>query len=106
MGLLTEGTPLNWDEIVAVREVFRSYALSQLVRIFQKSKDRQGDCFMWGDEVMKSLLFSSFFFYFFYFKLELCLIRFDHYNKRAQLLLKAHHLLPRLIQLNETIQNK
>ena len=56
MGLLTEGIPLSWDEIVAIREVFRSYALSQLVRIFQKSKDRQGDCFMWGDEVMKILV--------------------------------------------------
>jgi glutamate--cysteine ligase catalytic subunit len=51
MGLLTEGTPLSWDEIVAVCEVFRYYALRQLVRIFEKSKDRQGDCFMWGDEV-------------------------------------------------------
>ena len=57
MGLLTEGTPLSWDEIVAVCEVFRSYALSQLVRIFQKSKDRQGDCFMWGDEVINVLFF-------------------------------------------------
>lgn len=51
MGLLTVGTPLSWDEIVAVREVFQHYALSQLVRIFNKSKGRQGDCFLWGDEV-------------------------------------------------------
>ncbi len=52
MGLLTEGTPLTWEEIIAVREVFQYYALSQLVRIFEKSKDRQGDSFMWGDEVV------------------------------------------------------
>ncbi len=65
MGLLTEGTPLSWDEIVAVCEVFRSYALSQLVRIFKKSKDRQGDCFMWGDEVIKVLFFLSFLISFF-----------------------------------------
>jgi glutamate--cysteine ligase catalytic subunit len=52
MGLLTEGTPLSWEEIVAAREVFQYYALSQLVRIFEKSKDRQGDSFMWGDEVV------------------------------------------------------
>jgi hypothetical protein len=51
MGLLSEGTPLSWDEIVAVRDVYRSRALSQLVRIFEKCKDYQGDCFMWGDEV-------------------------------------------------------
>jgi len=52
MGLLTEGTPLTWEEIIAVREVFQYYALSQLVHIFEKSKDRQGDPFMWGDEVV------------------------------------------------------
>ncbi len=52
MGLLTEGTLLSWEEIVAAREVFQYYALSQLVRIFEKSKDRQGDSFMWGDEVV------------------------------------------------------
>ncbi len=107
MGLLTDGTPLSWDDIVAVREVFRSYALVQLVRIFEKSKDRQGDCFLWGDEVIeKKTLFSCSFIYFLYFKLEFCLIRFDHYNKRAQLLLKAHELLRRLTEMNETIQNK
>jgi hypothetical protein len=51
MGLLTEGHPLSWSEIVAVRHVLRTYALSGLVRTFEKCKDRQGDCFFWGDEV-------------------------------------------------------
>lgn len=59
MGLLTEGIPLSWEEIVAVREVFQYYALSQLVRIFKKSKDRQGDSFMWGDEVMSIIFFLN-----------------------------------------------
>ena len=51
MGLLTDGHALSWSEIVAAREALRTYALSELVRTFEKSKDRQGDCFMWGDEV-------------------------------------------------------
>ena len=54
MGLLTEGIPLSWDEIVAVRGLVRSYALDQLIRIFQKSKDRQNDSFVWGDEVSET----------------------------------------------------
>ena len=53
MGLLTEGAPLSWKEIIAARELVQSYALDQLIRIFQKSKDRQNDCFKWGDEVRK-----------------------------------------------------
>ena len=100
MGLLTEGTPLSWEEIVSVRDIYRSYALSQLVCVFNKYKDRQGDCFLWGDEVQ---YFLTLFLYFLYFKLEFALVRFDHAEKRVQLLLKAHQLLPRLIDLNETI---
>jgi len=51
------------------------------------------------------MLFSCFFSLFLCFKLEFCLVRFDHTNKRVQLLLKAHQLLPRLIKMNETIQD-
>ncbi len=61
MGLLTEGHPLSWSEIVAARDILRTYALSELVRTFEKYKDRQGDCFMWGDEVGgRSLIYSRF----------------------------------------------
>ena len=55
MGLMTEGTALTWEEIVAVRDLFRSHALSQLIRVYEKCKDRKGDCFMWGDEVGSSI---------------------------------------------------
>lgn len=58
MGLMTEGTPLTWEEIVAVRDLFRSHALSQLIRVYEKCKDRKGDCFMWGDEVSSSIRFA------------------------------------------------
>lgn len=51
MGLQKSGRPLSWDEIVAVRDILRNYALSQLLRIYEKHKDRRGDCFLWGDEV-------------------------------------------------------
>jgi len=45
------------------------------------------------------------FYLFLCFKLEFCLVRFDHTNKHVQLLLKAHQLLPRLIKMSETIEN-
>ena len=104
MGLLTEGRPLSWNEIVDARDVLRTYALSELVRIFEKCKDRQGDCFMWGDEVSDRNFIRSRFTCLF-FKVELSLVRFDHSNKRVQLLLKGHQLLPRLVDLNKTISD-
>ena len=56
MGLMTEGTPMTWQEIVAVRDLFLSHALAQLIRVYEKCKDRKGDCFMWGDEVGSIIL--------------------------------------------------
>lgn len=43
--------------------------------------------------------------FFYYMKMEFCLVRFDHLNKRVQLLLKAYELFPHLVQLNEGISN-
>ncbi|CAF1326663.1 unnamed protein product [Adineta steineri] len=83
MGVLTEGTPLSWNEIAPVCQVYRSYALSQLIKIFEKFKDHHGDSFLWGDE------------------LEFVLLHFDHSKKRVQLLLKAHEILPRLVETNK-----
>ncbi|CAF4113007.1 unnamed protein product [Adineta steineri] len=87
IGVLTEGTALSWNEIVPICQVYRSYALSQLVKIFEKCRDYQGDSFLWGDE------------------LEFTLVHFDHSNKRVQLLLKAHEILPRLVETNEENHN-
>jgi len=52
MGLLTEGHPLPWAEIKLALEQLRTYALDQLVRVYNRSKNRQGDAFTWGDEVL------------------------------------------------------
>jgi hypothetical protein len=50
MGLLSEGQPLNWIEIKAVLEQIQTYAVDQLIRIYNKCKNRQGDAFTWGDD--------------------------------------------------------
>ncbi|CAF3591764.1 unnamed protein product [Rotaria sp. Silwood1] len=88
MGLLSEGNPLSWTEIKLALQQIRMYSLDQLVRVFNKYKDRQKDAFLWGDEV------------------ELTLVRFDHKNKTVRLLLKSHQLLPILSELNKKIDDK
>ncbi|CAF1077577.1 unnamed protein product [Rotaria sordida] len=88
MGLLSEGNPLSWTEIKLALQHIRSYALDELIRTFNKSKDRQKDAFTWGDEV------------------ELTLVRFDHDNKYVQLLLKGHQLLPIVCELNDKINDE
>lgn len=52
MGLLSEGHPLEWAEIKVALEQIRKYGLDQLIRVYNKNKDRQGDAFTWGDEVL------------------------------------------------------
>ncbi|UJR10396.1 hypothetical protein I4U23_014599 [Adineta vaga] len=83
MGVLAEGTVMSWNEIVKVRDAYRSYALSQLIRVFEKYQNQQGHCFEWGDE------------------LEFSMVRFDHSNKRVQLLLTGDKILPYLRKINE-----
>ncbi|CAF1115023.1 unnamed protein product [Adineta ricciae] len=88
MGLLSEGRPLKWTEIKDALKQIRTYGVDQLIQVYHKCKNRQRDAFTWGDEV------------------ELTLVRFDHENKKVQLLLKAHKLLPALHKLNEEIQDE
>ncbi len=105
MGLLSEGQPLNWIEIKAVLEQIQNYAVDQLIRIYNKCKNRQGDAFTWGDEVYSIYRFSYLYFVSL-LKLEFTLVRFDHANKKVRLLLKGHQLLPILIELNDKIDDE
>jgi hypothetical protein len=41
-----------------------------------------------------------------FLKVELTLVRFDHQNKKIQLLLKGHQLIPILHELNEKIEDE
>lgn len=62
MGLLTEGHTLTWNEIKDLREQLQINALNQLIRIYQKYNNRQGDAFTWGDEVKLLLIIVAFVF--------------------------------------------
>ena len=51
MGLLTEGTPLSWDETKKVAEKIKKHGILQFINLYNKLKDRSKDCLLWGDEV-------------------------------------------------------
>jgi hypothetical protein len=55
----------------------------------------------WGIVLYSEISLSSFVF----LKVELTLVRFDHKNKKVQLLLKGHELLPVLHELNKKIED-
>ena len=76
MGLLSVGTPLEWDEAKQYADIIREKGIKQFINIHNKVKDRKNDCLKWGDEV------------------EFIVVKFDHKNKKCHLLLKAPELLP------------
>lgn len=60
MGLLSEGSPLTWEETKALAEHVRQHGIEQFINLYRKLQDRTGDVLKWGDEVGKlCLLYSS-----------------------------------------------
>lgn len=51
MGLLSEGTPLQWSEVSKYVDHVREHGIIQLLHTLEKYKNRQNDPFLWGDEV-------------------------------------------------------
>ncbi|EMG45597.1 GCS1 Glutamate--cysteine ligase [Candida maltosa Xu316] len=56
MGLLSLGTPLNWDESKKYNEHVRTNGITQLINIFNQHQHRKHDKFLWGDEVEYMLI--------------------------------------------------
>lgn len=52
MGLLSLGTPLKWSEAKKYADHVRSHGIDQFLAIYNKMKDKQKDCLLWGDEVI------------------------------------------------------
>lgn len=51
MGLLSQGSPLNWENTKKYADYIRSHGIIQFVNIYNNLKDRQKDVLKWGDEV-------------------------------------------------------
>jgi glutamate--cysteine ligase catalytic subunit len=52
MGLLASGTALEWDESKKYADHVREHGITQFLYIWDRLKDRTGDEFLWGDEVL------------------------------------------------------
>nr|XP_019590234.1 PREDICTED: glutamate--cysteine ligase catalytic subunit isoform X4 [Rhinolophus sinicus] len=81
MGLLSQGSPLSWEETKRHADHVRRHGILQFLHIYHAVKDRQKDVLKWGDEV------------------EYMLVSFDHENKKVQLVLSGEEVL-------ETLQEK
>lgn len=51
MGLLSEGSPLSWEETKALAEHVRQHGIEQFINIYHRYKDICFDVLKWGDEV-------------------------------------------------------
>ncbi|CAB1338527.1 unnamed protein product [Coregonus sp. 'balchen'] len=81
MGLLSKGSPLNWEETKKYADHVRKHGIVQFLNIYNKVKERQKDVLLWGDEV------------------EYMLIEMDEKNGKVRLVLNGEEVL-------ETLQDK
>jgi glutamate--cysteine ligase catalytic subunit len=51
MAILSLGTLLSWDAARKFLDHVRYHGISQLLNMWDRTKDRQGDELLWGDEV-------------------------------------------------------
>ncbi|EGD73196.1 gamma-glutamylcysteine synthetase heavy subunit [Salpingoeca rosetta] len=78
MGLLSEGTPLDWPEVKKVADYVREHGIVQLINTFERLQTRTNDVLKWGDEV------------------EYMVVRFDEEHKQAKLVLRGKEFLQKL----------
>nr|AAV48595.2 gamma-glutamylcysteine synthetase [Laeonereis acuta] len=78
MGLLSEGSPLSWEETKKYADHVRKHGIIQFINLYKKLKDRSNGCLRWGDEV------------------EYMLVKLNRSKKEARLLLNAEQVLAEL----------
>ncbi|KAJ1496003.1 glutamate-cysteine ligase-domain-containing protein [Baffinella frigidus] len=85
MGLLTEGTPLKWEDAKQYRDHVRKHGIEQFLSLWRKYEHKKGSILWWGDEVE-------------YFMVKLCPI-----DKWARLTLRAPEILAKLKHFREAL---
>ncbi|XP_011496435.1 PREDICTED: glutamate--cysteine ligase catalytic subunit [Ceratosolen solmsi marchali] len=78
MGLLSEGSPLNWEETKKLSDHVRKHGIIQFINLYKRLRDREGDVLKWGDEV------------------EYILVKFNDSEKTAKVSLRAEKYLSQL----------
>uniref|UniRef100_A0A9J7YYI9 Glutamate--cysteine ligase n=2 Tax=Cyprinus carpio TaxID=7962 RepID=A0A9J7YYI9_CYPCA len=85
MGLLSQGSPLNWEETKKHADHVRKHGILQFLNIYNKVKDRQKDVLKWGDEV------------------EYMLVEMDDKSEKVCLVLNGKDVLETLQEKGEKI---
>ncbi|XP_074009306.1 glutamate--cysteine ligase catalytic subunit isoform X2 [Numenius arquata] len=85
MGLLSQGSPLSWEETRRHAEHVRRHGIIQFLHIYRALRDRHKDVLKWGDEV------------------EYMLVKFDHENKKVRLVLCGEEVLQTLQDKGEKV---
>ncbi|XP_075354194.1 glutamate--cysteine ligase catalytic subunit isoform X1 [Mycteria americana] len=85
MGLLSQGSPLSWEETRRHAEHVRQHGIIQFLHIYRALRDRHKDVLKWGDEV------------------EYMLVKFDHENKKVRLVLCGEEVLRTLQDKGEKV---
>uniref|UniRef100_A0A673B4K1 Glutamate--cysteine ligase n=1 Tax=Sphaeramia orbicularis TaxID=375764 RepID=A0A673B4K1_9TELE len=85
MGLLSQGSPLNWEETKKCADHIRKHGIIQFLNIYNKVKDRQKDVLKWGDEV------------------EYMLVELDDKDEKVRLVLNGGDVLETLQEQGEKI---
>ncbi|XP_040066915.1 glutamate--cysteine ligase catalytic subunit-like [Ixodes scapularis] len=75
MGLLSKGTPFTWEETKARSDYVRHHGIVQFLNLYRHVRHRRDISLRWGDEM------------------EYMLVRFDHKQRKVQLLLKAAEII-------------
>jgi len=86
MGLLSEGQPMEWEEMVPWQDHVRKYGVEQFIRLYNKLKSDSGRGLKWGDEV------------------EYIIVKMDHAEKKARVSLRAAPLLDLLTEPEENMK--
>uniref|UniRef100_A0A3Q3BLU2 Glutamate--cysteine ligase n=1 Tax=Kryptolebias marmoratus TaxID=37003 RepID=A0A3Q3BLU2_KRYMA len=85
MGLLSQGSPLDWEESRKYADHIRKHGIIQFLNIYNKVKERQKDVLKWGDEV------------------EYMLVELDDKDEKVRLVLNGEHVLDTLQEKGEKI---
>ncbi|XP_050806708.1 glutamate--cysteine ligase catalytic subunit isoform X1 [Gopherus flavomarginatus] len=88
MGLLSQGSPLSWEETQRHAEHVRRHGILQFLHIYRAVAERHKDVLKWGDEV------------------EYMLVAFDHEHKKVRLSLTGEEVLRTLQEKGERVNPK
>ncbi|SPO28439.1 probable gamma-glutamylcysteine synthetase [Ustilago trichophora] len=75
MGLLSLGTPMDWQDAQPLASHVRKHGIEQFISLWNKIKDRRGDILLWGDEI------------------EYIVVSFDEETQNAKLSLRQEEIL-------------